>query len=130
MSIGWGIFKTVFGGGDTLKTIAGVIDSVHTSTEEEIVAKANNKIRLLQAYASFKIAQRYLAFLFSFNFIFVFWICLVMTLLGKGEIKNIISLLNLFYIGEIQLTIIVFYFGGGFIEGGIAKFKEHKNGKS
>jgi hypothetical protein len=48
---------------------------------------------------------------------------LVLTLNGVGDIAAVKVLLDEFYIGEIMLTIVAFYFGGGAFEG-IVKAKE------
>ena len=40
-----------------------------------------------------------------------------MTLLGEGDIDAVKAVLGDFYIGEIMLTIVFFYFGGGAFEG-------------
>lgn len=113
------IFSTIFGSGDVISKGLDLIDSFHTSDTEMIEAKTNAKTSLLQAYAPFKIAQRYLAVMFSVTFIFSFLLVLGMTIAGIGEINKIKVVLSEFYIGEIMLTIIVFYFGGGFIEGSL-----------
>jgi len=42
---------------------------------------------------------------------------LTMTLLGEGDIDAVKAVLGDFYIGEIMLTIVFFYFGGGAFEG-------------
>lgn len=40
--------------------------------------------------------------------------------LGPDEVKVVLAE---FYIGEIMLTVVLFYFGGGTAEGVISKFK-------
>jgi archaellum biogenesis protein FlaJ (TadC family) len=114
-----GILSTIFGGGDVISKGMDLIDDFHTSDTEMIEAKTNAKTQLLQAYAPFKIAQRYLALMFSATFLLSFILVLGMTLAGKGDIDAVKSVLSEFYIGEIMLTIIVFYFGGGFAEGAL-----------
>jgi len=39
-----------------------------------------------------------------------------MTLAGEGDIEGVKAILGDFYIGEIMLVIITFYFGGGVID--------------
>lgn len=112
-----GILATIFGSGDVIKKGLDLIDSFHTSTPELIEAKAEAKAKLLQAYAPFKVAQRYLALMFAATFIFSFLLVLVLTLVEKGNVVAVRGVLTEFYIGEIMLTIIIFYFGGGAIEG-------------
>ena len=112
-----GVLAKIFGSGEVVKAGIDLIDSLHTSTEEEIQAKSKAKIDLLEAYAPFKIAQRYLAVMFTVTFLACFVLVLTMTLLGEGDIDAVKQVLGDFYIGEIMLTIVFFYFGGGAFEG-------------
>jgi len=112
-----GVLAKIFGSGEVVKAGIDLIDSLHTSTEEEIHAKSKAKIDLLEAYAPFKIAQRYLAVMFTVTFLTCFVLVLTMTLLGEGDIEAVKQVLGDFYIGEIMLTIVFFYFGGGAFEG-------------
>lgn len=116
-----GIFSTIFGSKEVIKAGIDLIDDIHTSSEEEIAAKNQAKVNLLNAYAPFKIAQRYLALMFTATFIFCFVLVLAMTLAGRGDIDAVKVVLGDFYIGEIMLTIVFFYFGGGAVEGFIEK---------
>ena len=118
-----GILATIFGSGEVIKRGLDLIDDMHTSDEEELAAKADAKVKLLNAYAPFKIAQRYLALLFAGMFIFSFLLVLGMTLAGEGNIAAVKVVLSEFYIGEIMLSIILFYFGGGFAEGALGAKK-------
>jgi len=113
------IWSTIFGSGDVIEKGMDLIDNMHTSTEEEIAANAKAKVDLLKAYAPFKVAQRYLALLFTVTFISSFLLVLGLTLNSGGGIDDVKIVLSEFYIGEIMLTIIIFYFGGGFAEGAL-----------
>jgi len=117
----WQALGRIFGSGNVIEKGLQLIDDMHTSSEEEIKAKSKAKAELLQAYAPFKIAQRYLAVMFAVTFLFSFLLVLSMVLLGKGDIDAVKAVLGDFYIGEIMLTIVFFYFGGGAIEGAIKK---------
>jgi len=121
-----GILSTILGSGDVIKQGFNLIDDIHTSDEEEIAAKSKAKTDLLTAYAPFKIAQRYLAVMFSGTFLFSFFLVLGMTLAGEGNPEDVSGILNEFYLGEIMLTIILFYFGGGAFEGGVNAIKQNK----
>ena len=122
-----GILAKIFGAGDVIQSGVDLIDSLHTSTEEEIQAKSKAKTDLLTAYAPFKIAQRYLALMFTFTYLLAFFICLIMVLSADVFTKaDVINLLGEFYIGEIMLTIVAFYFAGGAIEGVVNRIK-HKS---
>ena len=110
------LLMKMFGSGDVVKKGLDLIDDIHTSTEEEVVAKSQAKQDLLKAYAPFKLAQRYLALMFTFTFLSCFAITLGMTLAGKGDVEGVKDILAEFWIGEIMLIIVGFYFGGGLAE--------------
>lgn len=110
------ILGKILGSGDVVKKGMELIDSMHTSTEEEMAAVSKAKTDLLQAYQPFKLAQRYLALMFTFTFLTCFAITLGMTLAGKGDIEGVKAILGDFWIGEIMLLIVGFYFGGGLAE--------------
>jgi len=112
-----GILSTIFGGGDIIKAGFDLIDDMHTSEVESIEAKTKAKVDLMTAYAPFKIAQRYLAVMFGITFISSFILVLGLTLAGVGDIESVRKVLSEFYIGEIMLAIVMFYFGGGMAEG-------------
>jgi hypothetical protein len=118
-----GILATIFGSGDVIKKGLDLIDDMHTSTEEEIEAKNKAKTNLLTAYAPFKIAQRYLALMFASTFLSSFILVLGMTLFGSADTEQVKTIMSEFYIGEIMISIILFYFGGGAFEGVLEKRK-------
>lgn len=110
------ILGKILGSGDVVEKGMALIDSMHTSTEEEIAAKSKAKTDLLAAYQPFKLAQRYIALMFTFTFISCFVLTMGMTLAGKGDIESVKAILGDFWIGEIMLLIVGFYFGGGLAE--------------
>lgn len=103
-----------------------LIDEAWTSDEEEadnkakiIGAKTKAKSDLLNAYAPFKVAQRYLALIFTVLFAFIMLNGILGALYGWVDMENVTKakeFANEMWLGEIMLTIISFYFGGGFIE--------------
>ena len=107
------ILGKILGSGDVIKKGMELIDDMHTSTEEEIAAKSKAKQDLLTAYAPFKLAQRYLALMFTAVFLSMFVLVIGMTLAGHGDITAIKQVIGDFWIGEIMLVIVSFYFGGG-----------------
>ena len=111
-----GILANILGTGDIVKEGFKLIDSMHTSKEEEIVATTKAKTDLLSAYAPFKVAQRYLAIVFAFTFTLSFFLILGMTLAGYDTAAAREVILE-FQIGWIMLLILGFYFGGGAFEG-------------
>ena len=112
-----GVFKTILGSGDIVSRGMKLIDDMHTSTEEEIVAKANAKTQLLSAYAPFKIAQRLLAIMFAFVFLSSYILTLTMTILGRGNPGDVTMVMEQFSLNYAMLIILGFYFGGGAVEG-------------
>ena len=120
-----GILATIFGSGEVIASGIKLIDDLHTSTEEEIQAKSKAKTDLLGAYAPFKVAQRYLAMMFTLTYLISFFICLINILIADDFTKlDITNLLSEFYIGEIMLTIVAFYFAGGAVEGVVNRVKQ------
>ena len=111
-----GILSKILGSGDVIKKGMDLIDDMHTSSEEEIAAKSKAKIDLMNAYAPFKLAQRYIALMFTAVFLSMFVLVLAMTLAGEGDIDAVKQIIGDFWIGEIMLMIVGFYFGGGLAE--------------
>lgn len=117
----------IFGTGDVITKGMELIDSIHTSDEEEIQAKAKAKVDLLGAYAPFKLAQRYLALIFTILFAFIMVNGILGSLYGWIDIANVEQakeFADSMWLGEIMLAIISFYFGGGFIESINRKHKD------
>jgi hypothetical protein len=115
----WNVLGKIFGTGNVIEKGMDLIDSIHTSDEEEINAKAKAKSDLLGAYAPFKIAQRYLAVMFTIVFLFIMLNGILGALYGVVEMEAVNKakdFANDMWLGEIMLAIISFYFGGGFIE--------------
>ena len=121
-----GVIANILGSGEVIKEGFKLIDSMHTSDAEEIAAKTKAKVDLLNSYSKFKVTQRFLAMLFGFTYVGSFLLLLSITLYNGGNTDNVKTLLNEFYLGEITLTIVAFYFGGGAFEGVINKFKGNK----
>ena len=114
-----GIIGKLLGSGDVISKGFNLIDSMHTSKVEEIQAKNKAKIDLLSAYAPFKVAQRYLALMFSGVFIFIMLNGVLGALYGVIEMENVNEakkFANEMWLGEIMLAIVGFYFGGGLFE--------------
>jgi len=115
------ILGKILGSGDVIKKGMDLIDDMHTSDEEAIAAKNKAKVDLLNSYAPFKVAQRYLALMFGGTYLSVFVIVMGMTLIGEGDIDSVKAVMGDFYIGEIMFAIVAFYFGGGAFEGVMEK---------
>lgn len=121
-----GLLASILGTGDVIAKGFELIDDMHTSEEEAIAAKSKAKTDLLTAYAPFKIAQRYLALLFTFTFLFTFVLVMGITLSGVmgDKLDDVRAVITEFWIGEIMLLIVGFYFSGGMLEGA---FKARNN---
>ena len=115
----FGILGKILGSDTVISKGFELIDSMHTSTEEEIAAKSKAKTDLLGAYAPFKLAQRYLALMFTGVFIFIMANGVLGSLYGIVPLENVEEakrFANEMWLGEIMLTIVSFYFGGGLVE--------------
>ena len=113
------VLSKIFGGGKIIEEGFKLIDSIHTSDKEEIEAKAKAKTDLLGAYAPFKLAQRYLAIMFTVVFLFIMVNGIVGSLYGWIDMNNVQEAKDFassMWLGEIMLAIIGFYFGGGFAD--------------
>ena len=121
-----GILSSIFGTGEVVKKGLELIDEAWTSDEEKadnevkiIEAKTNAKATLLNAYAPFKLAQRYLALMFTFVFLFIMMNGVLGALYGwvdMASVQEAKKFANEMWLGEIMLTIVGFYFGGGLVE--------------
>lgn len=114
-----GIIGKILGSGDVISKGMDLIDSMHTSTEEEIAAKTKAKVDIMNAYAPFKLAQRYLALMFTAVFVFIMINGVLGSLYGVVPLENVEEakrFANEMWLGEIMLTIVGFYFGGGVVE--------------
>ena len=114
----FGLLGKIFGSEKVISSGIALIDSLHTSTTEEIAAKTKAKTDLLTAYAPFKLAQRVIAFSFTFVYLSCFALVLGFTLAGQQyEADLVMQTLDKFEIGYSMLIILAFYFGGGAFEG-------------
>jgi len=119
-----GVIGKILGSDKVIEKGLGLIDSMHTSSEEEIAAKAKAKTDLLQAYAPFKIAQRWLALMFGLTFLGSYILVLAMTISGQGDPDAVTKVMEQFSINYAMLIILGFYFGGGAVEGFLEKKKK------
>jgi hypothetical protein len=119
-----GVISKMLGSGDVIKKGMDLIDEMHTSTEEEIAAKTQQKVALMQSYAPFKIAQRYLALMFGLTFLGSYLLVLGMTISGQGDPDAVTKVMEQFSINYAMLIILGFYFGGGAVEGFLAGKKK------
>lgn len=112
----------IFGSEKVISSGIALIDSFHTSTEEEIAAKTKAKVEIMQAYAPFKLAQRVIAFSFTFVYLACFGLVLAYTLTGQvSDADKVKQVLEDFQIGWAMMIILGFYFGAGAAEGILAQ---------
>ena len=112
-----GVIGSILGSPKVIDKGMELIDDAFESDEEKRESKTKAKVDLLKAYAPFKVAQRYLALMFGCTYIFSFFLVLGMTLMGKvSTTDDVFKVLSEFYVGEIMLAIVAFYFGGGLSE--------------
>jgi len=112
-----GTIGKILGSDKVIKAGLDLIDDMHTSSEEEIAAKSKAKIDLMNAYAPFKIAQRWLALMFGLTFLGSYALVLGMTISGQGDPNAVTQVMEQFSINYAMLIILGFYFGGGAVEG-------------
>lgn len=111
-----GILKTILGSGDVVSKSIDLIDDLWETDAEKRESKTKAKIDLMKAYAPFKIAQRYLAVMFTGVYLLCFIIVLGLTLAGYGNPDDVVKVMAEFKMGWIMTSIILFYFGGGLVE--------------
>ena len=111
-----GVLGKILGSGDVIQQGLKLIDDMHTSTEEEIKAKTEQRVALMQSYAPFKLAQRYLALMFGFTFLASYVLVLSMTISGTGDPNAVTQVMEQFSINYAMMIILGFYFGAGALE--------------
>lgn len=123
----FGTIATILGNGSVLEKGMELIDDAYTSDEEARESKTKAKIDLMKAYAPFKVAQRWIAIMFTVNFLAAFWAAVGIWAWG-GDLDGFLSILTAFSIGWIMLAIVTFYFGGGLSESIGRSFVTKKGG--
>ena len=118
----FGLLGKIFGSDKVIESGIKLIDSFHTSTEEEIAAKTKAKVEIMQAYAPFKLAQRVIAFSFTFVYLSCFGLVLGFTLTDRvTDADKVKQVLEDFQIGWAMMIILSFYFAAGAAEGILAQ---------
>jgi len=118
--------KNIFGGSEIIKKGAELLDEAFYTDEEKakdkeklIQMKAEQKIKLLEAYHPFKVTQRVLAISFVFVFLFIVINGILGALYGwidMDRVKDALKFADSVNLGNIVMVIVAFYFGGGFVE--------------
>ena len=87
-------------------------------TDEE---KSKAKMSLLKLYEPYKLAQRYLAMIYSIPYALAWLITFISSFWLNVDVQREMLLGEAFYI---NITILSFYFGGGLLEGVVSKLKK------
>jgi len=118
--MGW--FSSLFSADTINKSVDAVIntgDALFYTDEEKAQASqkaVETKLKMLPHFEPFKLAQRYIAIMFTINFIASFWVGVLFFYFGTPkQLEGYIHLIAVFQFGWIMLAIVSFYFGGGFI---------------
>jgi hypothetical protein len=122
----WGLLGKIFGSDKVIEKAGDLIDDVFYTDSEEAADKkemakfkADHRIKLMDAYAPFKVAQRFIAFGFVFVFLFIMLNGVLGALYGwvpMVNVNNARDFADKMWLGEIIVMIVSFYFGGGLAE--------------
>lgn len=120
------MLSKIFGHEKVISKGLKLIDDIWTSDEESeeqkrllIESKTKAKTELLSSYAPFKLAQRWIAFGFTFIFLFIMVNGVLGAMYGFIEVDDVTKakeFANSMWLGEIMIAIVSFYFGGGLAE--------------
>ena len=119
------LFGKLLGTGDVIEKGLDLIDKKFPSDIDVLEAKTKAKVDLMESYQGFKVAQRYLAILFSTSFILCFFLVLGRALFGFDN-DVVLQTVDQFSIDVITMIIVSFYFAGGAVEGVIGRVKNRK----
>lgn len=104
------------------KSVDAIIDTgdaIWYTDEEKAKAhqlSVETKLKALKLFEPFKLIQRHIALVFVYNFVFAFWVGVLIFMYGNEvQFKGYMDLVVSFSLGWIMLTIISFYFAGGFV---------------
>jgi len=121
-----GLLGKIFGSDRVIEKAGDLIDDAFYTDSEEAADKkemtkfkAEHRIKLMDAYAPFKVAQRFIAFGFVFVFLFIMLNGVLGALYGWVDMANVNNARNFadkMWLGEILIMIVSFYFGGGLAE--------------
>lgn len=116
----------IFGSDKVIDKASNLIDEAfYTDSEkaedkkEMTKFKAENRIKLMESYAPFKIAQRFIAFGFVIVFLFIMLNGVIGALYGFVPMENVDKARTFaddMWLGQIIMMIVSFYFGGGLVE--------------
>lgn len=115
------------------KTVDGIYNGIDKAiyTDEEKadgdVEIANLKLLFLKAYEPFKIAQRFLALIYSIPFVLIHLAGAICLFIGKNiENAKVAMEWNEVTLGDPAFIILTFYFLGGAAEGSIRAYTDNR----
>lgn len=117
----FGALKSLFTPEATNKVVDGIyngIDKICYTDEEKaecVQKRIDTKLKMLPLFEPFKLAQRIIATTFTINFVLWVWTGIVIYIVCPDRVDGFIHLLGAFWVGEIMLAIIGWYFTGGVI---------------
>ena len=112
-------FMDIFSSKNIDSTVDAIIDTgdalVYTAEEKAKAEqlKRDTKLEMLKLYHPYKLAQRVIAFAFTFNFLLAFWVGVLLYLVFPTYFDGFLNLVDRFNIGWIMLAIVSFYFTDG-----------------
>lgn len=112
-------FSDIFSVKSLDKAVDGIYngaDMLYYTDEEKAKAeqlKRDTKLEMLKLYHPYKLAQRVIAFAFTFNFLLAFWVGVLLYLVFPTYFDGFLNLVDRFNIGWIMLAIVSFYFTDG-----------------
>ncbi len=118
------LLASIFGSKNVINKGMSAIDAMVFTDEE----KVNAKMKLLDHYKPFKLAQRLLAFMYSFVFLTIYLTSVTLWIIGGVFVEDIdrsgylmelakeLAVWNTTALGSIILLIIGFYFAGGVMD--------------
>lgn len=107
-----GILAKIFGSDTVINSGVKMIDNAFFTKEE----KAGHFVHLLRAYAPFKIAQRFMAIIVGVPFVLLHILAGVL-IACSIESGAVLAEWNNATLGQPFSIILLFYFGGGMLEG-------------
>jgi len=109
------VIASILGSDKVISKGLELIDDAFESDEERRESKTNATIALMKAYAPFKIAQRYLALIFTVTYVSTYVLVMVYALQDIDTVA-ITKVVSEFKMDWIMITIVTFYFGSGMVE--------------
>jgi len=118
-----GILSAIFGSGSVVEKGLNLIDDCITTDAE----KEQSKIDLLKAYQPYKLSQRLIALMITATFLGVFVVLLLASFFVdvREQLTLIESYMSSDFTQPLEI-IMIFYFGGGAVEGALDKFRSKK----